>query len=87
MDKPVTQREIANQTKSKASEPRITVENLKKRILTLQLRDQNSDFYVGERSVQIGSHKSLTERKSLFNSAQLSNLRAKGDIRIIGDTA
>lgn len=87
MDKPVTQREIANQRKSKADEPRITVENLKRRILTLQLRDQSADFYIGERSIQIGPHKSLTERKSLFNSAQLSNLRAKGDIRVVGDIA
>ena len=84
MDRPLTQREIKQQKRSKAEEPKITVENLNKRILTLQLRDKNSDFYVGERSVQIGPHKSLTERESLFNAAQLSNLKAKGEIRVVG---
>lgn len=86
MDRPLTQREIKQQKKSKAEEPKITIENLNKRILTIQLRDQNSDFYVGERSVQLGPRKSLTERESLFNSAQLSNLKAKGDIRVVGGT-
>jgi hypothetical protein len=87
MSKPLTQREIKQQKRSKAEEPKITVENLNKRILTLQLRDQNSDFYVGERSVQIGPHKTLTERESLFNAAQLSNLKAKGQIRVVGGIA
>ena len=86
MDRPQTQREIEQVARSKAEEPRTTVENLTKRTLVLQLREKNSDFYVGERSIHIGSHKSLTERASLFNAAQLSNLKAKGEIRVVGGT-
>lgn len=84
MDRPQTQREIQQSKRSKAEEPKTTIENLTKRTLVLQLRDQNTDFYVGERSVHIGPHKTLTERTSLFNSGQLSNLRAKGELRVVG---
>jgi len=86
MDRPKTQREIKQNVRSKAEEPKITVENLNKRTLVLQLREQNSDFYVGERSVYVGPNKSITERKSLFNQDQLSNLRARGEIRVVGGT-
>ena len=84
MDRPQTQREIQKERMSKAEEPKTTVENLTKRTLILQLRDQNSDFYIGERSIHVGPHKTLTERTSLFNSDQLSNLRARGEIRVVG---
>jgi len=87
MSKPMTQREIKQTKRSKSDEPKATVENLTKRTLVLQLRDQNADFYVGERSVYIGPHKTLTERISLFNANQISNLRAKGEIRVVGDIA
>jgi len=84
MDRPQTQREIQKSKTSKASEPKTTVENLTKRTLILQLRDQNSDFYVGEKAIHIGPHKTLTERTSLFNAGQLSNLKARGELRVVG---
>lgn len=85
MNRPLTQREIKNQKISKEKEPKATVENLTKRTLVLQLRDKNSDFYIGEKSVHIGPRKTLTERVSLFNAHQISNLRAKGEIRVVGE--
>lgn len=86
MSRPLTQRDIKKEKRSKAEEPRTTIENLTKRTLILQLRDKNSDFYVGERSIHIGPRKSITERNSLFNTDQLSNLKARGEIRIVGGT-
>lgn len=85
MNRPMTQREIKQARRSKADEPHATVENLTKRTLILQLREQNSDFYVGERAVHVGPRKTLTERTSLFNSAQISNLKARGEIRVVGN--
>jgi len=85
MSRPLTQREIKQTKQSKTKEQTATVENLTRRTLILQLRDQNSDFYVGEKAIHIGPHKTLTERVSLFNSSQISNLKARGEIRVVGD--
>jgi len=87
MSRPLTQREIKQSKATKEDESRATVENLTNRMLVLQLRDQNSDFYVGERSIYVGPHKSLTEKVSLFNTSQISNLKAKGEIRVVGNIA
>ena len=84
MDKPQTQREIKKQQKSKAEEPRATVTNMTKGTIILQVRDKNHDFYVGERSIFIREGGSYTDRVSMFNGDQLHNLKARGDIRIIG---
>jgi len=84
-NRPMTQRELKQVKTSKTSEPKATVENLTRRTLVIQLRDQNSDFYVGERAIHISSGKTLTERVSLFNASQISNLRARGEIRVIGN--
>jgi hypothetical protein len=86
MGRPLTQKEIKKDVRSKAEEPRTTVTNVTKRTIPLQLRDQNADFYVSERSVQIGAGKTFTDRTSLFNPSQLSNLQAKGEIRVLGGT-
>ena len=85
MNRPLTQREIKQTKKSKADEPKVTVENLTRRTLVLQLRDPDADFYVGEKSIYVGPRKILTERVSLFNASQISNLRAKGEIRVVGN--
>lgn len=83
-NRPLTQREILKNKKSKASEPQVTVTNRTKRMLTIQLRDVDSDFYVSERSIYINPGKSYTDRHSIFNENQLSNLKAKGEISVIG---
>jgi hypothetical protein len=85
MDKPVTQAEIKREKQSKEVEPKTTVTNITSpgRMITLQLRDKNVDFYVGERSIYVNPGKSFTERASLFNADQLSNLQAKGEIKVL----
>ena len=83
-DRPLTQKELQKQQKSKASEPILTVTNIsRKALITLHLREHGSDFYVGERSVRLKAGQSFTDRVSLFNDNQLSNLAARGAISII----
>lgn len=83
VDRPLTQREIQKEKRSKAEEPKMMVTNMTKRSIPIQVRENGSDFYIGERSVMIGPGKSFTERMSLFNESQISNLRAKGEIRVL----
>jgi hypothetical protein len=82
MDRPLTQREIKQRAKSKEAEEKITVSNVSKGTVIVQVREKSSDFYVGERSIYINPGKSYTDRQSLFNEAQLSNLQARGDVRV-----
>lgn len=83
--RPLTQREIKNRKTDKANEPRVTVSNTTKRMIILQLRDKNSDFYLSERSIYLRPGKMYSDRRSLFNESQLNNLRAKGEVRIISN--
>lgn len=84
MGRPLTQRELKKQKSSKVQEPRLTVTNMnRKRSITLQVRDGDSDFYVGERAIYIAPGKSYTDRTSVFNEDQISNLKAKGEIRVL----
>jgi len=83
MDRPLTQREIKKEKQSRSEEPKTMITNMTKRMIVLQVREKGSDFYVGERSIQVGPGRSFTDRASLFNSDQLSNLKAKGEIRVL----
>lgn len=81
--RPLTQNEIKKSVENLESEPRISVTNMDKHMLVLQIREPGSDFFIGERSVYIKSGKTFTERKSLFNQSQISNLRSKGKIKVL----
>lgn len=84
MNRPLTQREIQKKQESVSDEPKVIVTNCTKRTIIIQLRDKESDFYVGERAIYIGPGKSFAERATLFNLDQLANLKVKGDIKLSG---
>jgi hypothetical protein len=83
MSRPHTQREIKKFAESKKSEPRVSVTNIKKSMVILSVREPGSDFYIGEKSIYINPGKTYTNRKSLFNEQQISNLKAKGEISVL----
>lgn len=87
MNRPLTQREIKKERQSKADEPKTMVTNMTKRTLILQVREKGSDFYIGERSIHVGPGRSFSDRSSIFNEDQLSNLKAKGEIRVMENMA
>ena len=84
--KPLTQREL-RAVKKKASgdgEENMTVYNPSPRkMIPIQIRKPGSDFYVGEQTIRIGPYKRYTNKKNFFNADQITNLRAKGFIKVI----
>ena len=84
--RPLTQRELRKQKEKKLGvhENDITIYNpSRSRMISVQVRDPESDFYIGEQTVHIHPGKRYTNKESRFNQAQLKNLQSKGELRII----
>lgn len=82
--RPLTQREIRNIRRKSEDSKTISVFNPKKRVVHLQVREPSSDFYMGEQTIRISPNRAYVNKLNNFNINQLNNLRARGDIRIIG---
>lgn len=81
--RPLTQREIKKAKKEKQQEEYITVHNICKQMILIQLQAPvGVDFYAGEMSVPLNKGKSAKFPKSRLRMTQIENLQKSGMIRI-----
>ena len=81
--RPLTQREIKKAKKEKQREEYITIHNICKQMIPIQLKPPvGVDFFQGEMSVPLRKGKSAKFPKSRLRTTQIENLQKSGMIRI-----
>jgi hypothetical protein len=65
----------------------ITVYNVSKQAIGLSARPPGSDFFRSEQQIWIGPRKTVTLPKSHVNIDQITNLCAKGMLKVMSDTS